>query len=102
MGIDGTSSSMQHTDRRRIRPQTDARQAAAVALLLTTQRTRCTADAALMPLEGVRWALAALPPASSTQTADGCTAAGFDRRQAADLCPAADDAAHQMHGKPLH
>ena len=23
----------------------------------------------------------------------------FDRRQAADLCPAADDAAHQMHGR---
>ena len=46
------SPAMQHADRCRIQPQTDARQAAAVALLLMMQRTRYTADAALMPPEG--------------------------------------------------
>ena len=83
MDIDGISFGMQHADRRRmhrrrIRPQTDAGKRLTVALLLMMQRTKCTADAELMPLEGARWALVALHPASSTQTADGC-------RQAADL-----------------
>ena len=91
------------------RPQTDAPppdstagRRLTVALLLIMQRTRCTADAELMPPEGVRWALTALPPACSTLTADGCTAAEFDRRQAANRCPAADNAAHQMNRKPPH
>ena len=72
---------MQHADRCRIRPQTDAGRRLTSALLLMMQRTRCTATAALMTLEGASWALAALPPACSTQTAAGRTAAGFDRRQ---------------------
>ena len=49
---------MQHAD-----PQTDAGRRLTSALLMTTQRTRCTANAALMPPEGVSWALMALPSA---------------------------------------
>mgnify|MGYP004591852457 CR=1 FL=1 len=86
MDIDGISFGMQHADRRRmhrrrIRPQTDAGKRLTVALLLMMQRTKWTADAELMPLEGVRGTLMAFPSACSTQTADGCTAAEFDRRQ---------------------
>ena len=46
-----------------IRPQTGAGSRLTSALLLIMQRTRCTADAALMPPEGVSWALMALHPA---------------------------------------
>ena len=42
-----------------IRPQTGAGSRLTSALLLIMQRTRCTADAELMPLEGASWALVA-------------------------------------------
>ena len=59
MGIGGTffGNTAEH------RPQTDAGRRLTSALLLMMQRTRYTADAELMPLEGVIWALVALSSA---------------------------------------